>query len=140
VLTIAEEKQFENKVKRFLHSVGVYAAGTPEDKMEIEETGWYLKIWGGGYQKSGIPDLLCCVNGIFIAPELKASKGVASDLQKKNIRMINAGNGIGLVLYPEGFEQFKNIVRGVINCKAHIPELNALKAVNSSTKSVILTK
>lgn len=98
-----------------------------------------MKVWGGGYQKAGIPDLIICVNGIFIGCELKSSTGEPSELQKKNIKIINKGNGIGIILYPEGFEQFKNIVKGVIKCKDHIPVLNALKAANSSTKSDILT-
>ena len=135
---MAEEKRFEGKVKRFLHSVGIYAAGTPKQDMINEQHGWYLKHWGGGMSKSGIPDLIMCVNGIFMAPELKAPDGKPSDLQKKNISMINQGNGIGMILYPEGFEQFKNIVKGALNCNFHIQDLEALKAVNSSSKCIIL--
>lgn len=119
--------------------MGVYAAGTPEDKMVLDPVGWFFKVWGGGYQKSGIPDLIICVNGIFIGCELKSSTGKPTELQKKNIKMINGGKGIGLILYPEGFEQFKNIVKGVIKCNTHIQELNHLKAAHTSTSCDILT-
>lgn len=125
-------------MKKFLHSVGVYAAGTPSHKVEVEPKGWFMKVWGGGYQKAGIPDLLCCVNGIFISAELKSSRGVASELQKKNTIMINQGGGIGIILYPEGFEEFKNLVKGVIQCNSHIRDLNALISANSNTSCVIL--
>lgn len=120
---MAGEKQFENKVKKFLQEQGKI---------------WFTKIWGGGYQKSGIPDLICCVNGIFISVELKASKGKASELQIYNTDKINQTNGIGIILYPEGFEEFKKLIMGVIKCNSHIQELEVLKVVNSSTKCIIL--
>lgn len=137
---MAAEKQFENKIKKWLESEGIYSAGTAQDKKMIPECGWYLKTWGGGYQKSGIPDLLICVNGFFISAELKGDTGKPSDLQLKNTAAINGSNGIGLVLYPKGFEQFQNIVKGVKRCNVHTAELNALKNAHSSTSCVIVTK
>ena len=70
---MAEEKTFENKVKRWFHSVGVYPAGFASEKMNTPMVGWYTKIWGGGFQKSGIPDLIACINGRFVSVELKAT-------------------------------------------------------------------
>ena len=120
------EKQFTNKVKNFLSQ-------QPNTK--------FIKIWGGGkYQKAGIPDIIACVNGIYFEIELKSSTGQPSDLQKYNLRLTNAANGIGMVLYPEGFDQFKKIVKGVLTCSSHIPKLNALKHAHSNTSCDILTK
>lgn len=135
---MAEEKLFEGQIKKYFHSVGIYPAGFPSDRMEVPIIGWYTKIWGGGFQKSGIPDLIACVNGVFIGIEVKASNGRASELQKLNVRRINQSGGVGVVLYPEGFEQFKKILKGVINCGIHIPALIALKSANANTKCVIL--
>lgn len=137
---MGSEKNFEKKVERFLQSEGIYQAGTPADKMNAQQSGWFTKIWGGGYQKSGIPDLLLCVNGFFISVELKAPDGHASELQKMNTARINQSNGIGIILFPDGFEQFKEIVKGVKQCKVHIAELNALKNALTSTKCDIVTK
>ncbi len=123
---MAAEKQFENKVKQFLK--------------QFPSSIWFTKIWGGGYQKSGIPDLICCVNGIFISVELKASNGQASELQKHNVMKINQANGIGIILYPEGFEEFKKLILGVIDCNSHIHELEVLKAASLSSKCIILMK
>ena len=106
--------------------------------MAEKQIGWFTKIWGGGYQKSGIPDLILCVNGIFITVELKGSKGRPSDLQKMNTARINQSNGIGVILYPDGFEQFKKIIEGVTSCKYHIQELTNLRNAHSNTKCVIL--
>lgn len=61
-------------------------------------------------QRSGIPDLLCCVNGYFVAIEVKASKGKASELQLWNIQKIKEAGGIALVLYPKYFEDFKKLI------------------------------
>ena len=109
------EKQFENRVKRWLQSQGIYAAGTPKNRMEAAENGWFFKVWGGGYQKAGIPDLLMCVNGFFIAVELKASQGTASELQKLNIERINAVGGRAFILYPDGFESFKYLIERLVS-------------------------
>lgn len=134
---MAEEKLFEGQIKKYFHSVGIYPAGFPSDRMKVEMVGWYTKIWGGGFQKSGIPDLICCVNGVMLAVEVKASNGRPSELQKLNINRINTSGGIGVFLYPEGFEQFKELLKGVINCGIHIPALIALKNANASSKCVI---
>ena len=71
---------------------------------------WYLKVWGNGIQKSGIPDLLLCVNGHFVAVELKASEGKITTLQKFNLRKITDNNGISIVLFPSGLEAFKAFI------------------------------
>lgn len=136
---MAGEKLFENKIKRFFHSIGVYPAGFPKDKMQIPPIGWYFKMWGGGFQKSGIPDIIACVNGIFTAVEVKASNGRPSELQKLNVKRINEAEGIAIILYPEGFDDFKKIMGGVINCNTHTVALNVLKNALSSSKCVILT-
>ena len=136
---MAGEKQFENKVKKWLHSKGVYQDGTPIQNMKEEQIGWFVKIWGGGFQKSGIPDMLACINGIFFSIELKASKGKPSELQKLNTVRINKSNGVGVILYPEGFDDFKHIVEGVLGCNYHIPELNSLREIHSNTNCDTLT-
>ena len=35
------EKLFENKVKKYLVSKGIYPLGTPRDKMSLKPTGYY---------------------------------------------------------------------------------------------------
>lgn len=120
---MGSEKQFEIKVKRYLNSL---------------KNCWYVKYWGGGMSKSGIPDLLCCINGIFISIELKASNGRVSELQKYNTKLINKANGIGIILYPEGFEEFKKIIKGVEECNFHIQELNVIKTAHLNTSCDIL--
>ena len=137
---MAAEKNFENRLKKWLESIGVYPLGTEKQKMIVPPIGYYEKRWGGGYSKAGLPDMHIVVNGISIDAELKASNGRPSELQKHNIKQINGSGSIAMILYPEGFEEFKSIVKGVKECNAHIAGLNVLKNALSSTKCVILTE
>lgn len=123
---MAEEKNFENRIKNYFHSVGIYPAGYPEHKMNADPVGWYFKVWGGGFQKAGIPDLICCIRGRFISIEVKASHGSATEIQKINTNRIRDSGGDGVILFPSGFEQFKE-------------ELNTLiKAFDESVCSALL--
>lgn len=93
---MAAEKTFENKVKKFLDAEGCY----------------YVKYWGGGYfTRSGVPDLLVCVNGHFLGIELKAQTGKPSRLQLLNIEQIKKAGGRAIKLYPDDFEMFKNLIK-----------------------------
>lgn len=87
-----KEKSFENKIKSFLDSIGAV---------------WY-KQFGCSYTKAGTPDLLCCVNGHFVAVEVKAEKGRLSPLQLYNIDKISKAGGTVYILYPKDFDKFKH--------------------------------
>ena len=82
--------------------------------MTVPPIGWYTKIWGGGYQKSGIPDVIACIKGQFVTVEVKAQNGRPSELQKLNTNRIRDSGGSAVFLYPSGFEQFKTDVVGML--------------------------
>ena len=126
------EKSFETKVKRWLTGAGIYALGTPKDKMTVPPIGYFEKRWGGGYSQSGLPDLHIVVQGINLDVELKAPTGTVKPLQRFMIHQINNSGSLALVLYPDKFPEFQNLIKGVIDCNSHIPALNALKAALSS--------
>jgi hypothetical protein len=63
---------------------------------------WLMKVHGGPYQQAGVPDLLLCVEGLFIGLEVKHQKPGESEtaarlrttpLQRARIREINAAGG-----------------------------------------------
>ena len=119
---MAGEKNFENRLKRWLEGEGIYPLGHPSDKMAVAPYGYYEKRWGGGrYQKSGLPDMRIVVNGIALEVELKDTNGTPSELQKHNIRQINRSMGLGFILYPEGFPEFQKIVKVVKTCPVNVP-------------------
>lgn len=96
---MAQEKSFENKIKRFLESKGVYPFGVAKQDITVPVVGYYEKRWGGGqYTKSGLPDLHVVIKGKSIESEIKAPNGKPSVLQLKSLELINLSNSIGHVL------------------------------------------
>lgn len=91
---MAQEKAFENKIKKFLKDEGC----------------WCVKFFANSYTQRGIPDLLCCVNGFFLAVEVKAENGKATEIQKWNVEKIREAGGVAFVLKPSQFESFKQLV------------------------------
>lgn len=91
---MAAEKNFENQIKKFLKDQGC----------------WYVKYFANRMTKSGIPDILACVNGYFVAIEVKASNGKPSELQIYHRDKIRESQGISIILYPEQFEDFKELI------------------------------
>lgn len=96
---VAAEKNFENKIKKFIKDSG----------------GWYVKFFANRMTKSGVPDLLCCINGYFVAIEVKASNGTASELQKHTVKEINKARGYAIILYPQDYDLFKQLVNHLMN-------------------------
>lgn len=93
---MAQEKNFENKIKTFLK----------------DQNAWFIKYWAGSkFTKDGIPDILACINGYFLAIEVKARNGRPSELQKYNVVKINGSGGYAIILYPDQYEEFKQLVK-----------------------------
>ena len=111
---MAAEKSFENQLKTWLESEGIYALGTPEQDMVAEPCGYWEKRWGGGkYIKAGMPDMHIVVNGVSLEVELKAPGNTPSELQIQKLNQIDDAGCIGLVLFPKDFEKFKKLIRHI---------------------------
>lgn len=109
---MAAEKNFEERLKKWLESEGIYALGTPQQDIITPPCGYWEKRWGGSrYIKSGMPDVHIVVNCISIEVELKAPTGKPSELQIQKLNQVNAANCIALVVYPKDFENFKKLIR-----------------------------
>ena len=90
------EKPYENRIKKFLK----------------KEECWCLKYWaGGGFTRSGIPDLLICCNGHFIGAEVKGADGRPSALQIRELKKIQEAGGIGILLFPNDYIIFCDLIR-----------------------------
>lgn len=102
-----KEKYYENKVKEYIKSRG----------------GWFIKYWGGGsYTRPGVPDLLCCYKGRFIAIEMKNKGGRISAIQREEMAQIERAGGIGMFVYPDDINAvvavFKALEKG-LEVKCH---------------------
>ena len=95
---MAQEKQFENKIKRYLKDKGCYR----------------VKYFGCSYSESGTPDILACVNGHFLAIEVKGDNGKPSELQLVKVDAIRKAGGFAYVVYPSGWERLKDIIDGLL--------------------------
>lgn len=62
---------------------------------------YYFYAFTGGYGSSGVPDIIACVNGFFLAIECKAGKNKPTDLQTHNIERIIAAGGCAIVVYED---------------------------------------
>jgi Holliday junction resolvase len=98
---MAGEKNFENKIKKFLKDRGC----------------WYVKYFANRNTRSGVPDILACVNGRFVAIEVKAENGKPTELQKWNVEQIKSSGGIAMILYPQDWERFAAMIDEVLKCK-----------------------
>lgn len=71
---------------------------------------WFFKA--SERSLAGIPDFILCVNGIFVALELKRdTKSKASRLQQYNLEIINKSGGLGLVVNPDNWVKVLGVLK-----------------------------
>lgn len=83
---------------------------TPEKKVKervkkiLDKYPFHYKFFpsSGGYGSSGVPDIVACVEGKFIAVECKADGNKPTALQLKNLRDIAAAGGYAFVVDETG--------------------------------------
>ena len=94
---MAAEKLFENKIKAYLQTRGAY----------------FVKFFANAFTRSGVPDILACVNGYFVGIEVKAKDGRPSELQLFNVRQIREAGGFAFILYPSAYDKFTKFINGL---------------------------
>ena len=92
------EAKVKGKVKKILDSLGCY----------------HFSPQTGGYGKSGVPDIIACYKGRFIAIECKAGKGVLTALQKYNIDQIKSNQGLAIVINEGNIESLLALVKEIV--------------------------
>lgn len=88
------EKDITNKILKYLRSL---------DKC------YCFKEHGGNYGSAGIPDIICCYHGWFVAFEVKTAKGRTTVLQDINIRNIHKAGGIAVVV--RSLDEVKSVLK-----------------------------
>lgn len=76
-------------------------------------SGLFLKIHGNRFQNIGVPDLLCCVEGCFIALEIKTDRGKTSLAQTVMLNRIKKAKGVSAVIrsIDEALEVVKSVMK-----------------------------
>lgn len=94
---IKPEKRLQDKAIRYLKDRGIY----------------HLNLYGDGWSGKGKPDIIACINGKFVAFELKVGSNDMQDDQKiHKLRIERSG---GLHFSPYNLEEFIKIVEELKN-------------------------
>lgn len=86
------ESQLVIKIKQYLKDKGAYVE----------------KIWGGGFQSAGIPDIIACYKGRFLGIEVKVGNNKPSEIQLVKLKRINDADGVGVVVWS--LEEVKELI------------------------------
>lgn len=95
-------------------------AATPEKKVKDkvvailkQEGAYYFFPATHGFGRSGVPDVVACVNGYFLAIECKAGKNKPTALQIREIENIRHAGGVAVVVNEENWDMLTELVRKV---------------------------
>lgn len=91
------EKKLQDKVIRYLKGRGIY----------------YLNLYGDGMSGKGKPDIIACINGRFVAFELKVGANDMQDDQRIHKARIERSGG--LHFSPYTLSEFISIVEDLEN-------------------------
>lgn len=92
-------------------------AMTPEGKVKaklkktLDEMGiWHFSPFQAGMGRAGIPDIIACYNGLFVAFECKANGGKPTALQQREIDAIRKAKGLAFVVDENNVQDIKELL------------------------------
>ncbi len=88
------EKKVKDKVVKLLKQYGIYY--------------FFPATYGMG--RSGVPDIICCNEGKFLAVECKAGKGKTTALQDRELAAIKAAGGDAFVINENNIDMLKEYI------------------------------
>ena len=93
-------------------------AMTPEKKVKKAVSNildiydaYYFSPMSGGFGRSGVPDIIACYRGKFIAIECKAGNNKPTELQKKEIAKIQTAQGSAIVVNETNILLVEDVLR-----------------------------
>lgn len=93
-------------------------AQTPEGKVkarlkkQLDEMGIYhFSPFQAGMGRAGIPDIIGCYRGMFVAFECKAGKGKTTALQEREINAIRTAKGLAFVINEDNVDNIKELLQ-----------------------------
>ena len=94
---------------------------TPESKVKascvkiLKEHGiYYFFPQMNGMGRAGIPDIICCIHGLFLAVECKAGKGKTTALQDREIAAIQKAGGVALVVNELNLAELEQTIKDMV--------------------------
>lgn len=89
------EKKVKDKLRKYLTQLGIYHFMPPAN----------------GFGRAGIPDVIGCFNGQFVAFECKAGRNIPTALQEREIRNIQAAKGWAFVITELNVDHVEELLR-----------------------------
>ena len=93
-------------------------AMTPEGKVKaklkktLDEMGiWHFSPFQAGMGRAGIPDIIGCYNGLFVAFECKANGNKPTALQEREINAIRTAKGLAFVVDENNLDDIKELLQ-----------------------------
>ena len=73
---------------------------------------YIFKVGQGQYlSRRGIPDLIACIEGHFIAIEVKTEIGKLTRLQEHELMKIKASGGLSVVMYGKDEKDMERLIK-----------------------------
>lgn len=92
---VTPEKKVKTKVKQQLDEMGIY----------------HFSPFQAGMGRSGVPDIICCYHGLFVAIECKAGSNKPTALQEREINAIRTAKGLAFVINEENVDNLKELLQ-----------------------------
>jgi Holliday junction resolvase len=89
------ESKVKDKLRKYLSQLGIYHFMPPAN----------------GFGRAGIPDVIGCYNGQFVAFECKAGKGKTTALQERELRNIQSAKGWAFVITELNVDHVEELLR-----------------------------
>jgi Holliday junction resolvase len=93
---------------------------TPEAKVKkkvvdvLKKNGaYYFFPATGGYGRSGVPDIVSCYRGVFVAIECKAGTNKPTPLQQAEMGKIKQAQGFVLVVNEDNIDDVTTLLRDI---------------------------
>lgn len=104
-------------------------AATPEKKVKMkvaavlaDEGVYFFMPPANGYGRAGIPDIIACINGLFLGIETKANGNKPTALQVRELESIRRNNGVAVVVDETNWEMLRPMIRKLKASTIILPE------------------
>lgn len=94
---------------------------TPEGKVKErvkkllkENDVFFFMPKGSTYGTQGIPDIICCIRGLFIGIETKAGHGVPTAMQKEQMHRIIENGGYTFCINERNFDELREWIETAV--------------------------
>lgn len=74
---------------------------------------YYFLPYQAGMGRAGIPDIIACFKGRFLAIEAKAGKGKTTALQDRELARIHAAGGTAVVINETNLSLLEAIIKAI---------------------------